>query len=131
MIVADASALVDLLIGSDRARGIAEELTEHAPVVAPVLVDAEVAGQLRRYERRGELGEERAGRALAQLRGLIADPLPARPFLARAWELRHNLTVADAIYVAAAESLSAPLLTCDARLAKGATGISGVRTLLI
>lgn len=42
---------------------------------------------------------------------------PHLPLLARCWELRHNLTVYDASYVALAELLGAPLLTGDARLA--------------
>ncbi len=38
-------------------------------------------------------------------------------FLSRIWELRHNVTAYDAVYVALAETLAATLLTCDARLA--------------
>jgi predicted nucleic acid-binding protein len=32
----------------------------------------------------------------------------------RAWELRHNFTVYDAIYLALAEALGATVVTCDA-----------------
>ena len=35
----------------------------------------------------------------------------------RVWELRHNLTAYDGVFVALAEALGAPLVTCDARLA--------------
>jgi predicted nucleic acid-binding protein len=35
----------------------------------------------------------------------------------RIWTLRQNLTAYDAAYVALAEALDAPLLTCDRRLA--------------
>ena len=38
-------------------------------------------------------------------------------FLPRVWDLRNNLTAYDAIYVALAEVLDAPLLTRDKRLA--------------
>jgi predicted nucleic acid-binding protein len=31
----------------------------------------------------------------------------------RIWELRHNATAYDAAYIALAEALDAPLLTCD------------------
>jgi predicted nucleic acid-binding protein len=41
--------------------------------------------------------------------------------LPRVWELRNNLTAYDAVYVALAEALGAPLLTRDRRLA-GAAG---------
>jgi predicted nucleic acid-binding protein len=37
--------------------------------------------------------------------------------LPRIWELRNNLTAYDAVYVALAEALDAPLLTRDRRLA--------------
>jgi predicted nucleic acid-binding protein len=43
------------------------------------------------------------------------------PLLARCWELRDNLTIYDAAYVALAEALQAPLLTGDRQLAR-ATG---------
>jgi predicted nucleic acid-binding protein len=37
--------------------------------------------------------------------------------LPRVWGLRHNLTAHDAVYVAVAETLDAPLLTRDRRMA--------------
>ena len=44
-----------------------------------------------------------------------------RPLLARCWELRANVTVYDAAYVALAEALDTTLLTGDVRLTR-ATG---------
>jgi len=35
----------------------------------------------------------------------------------RIWELRHTITAYDASYVALAELLDVPLVTCDAKLA--------------
>jgi predicted nucleic acid-binding protein len=37
--------------------------------------------------------------------------------LVRAWHLRDSLSTYDAVYVALAELLDAPLVTCDSRLA--------------
>ena len=36
----------------------------------------------------------------------------------RAWKLRENVTAYDAMYVALAEALDAPMVTCDAPLAR-------------
>ena len=37
--------------------------------------------------------------------------------LRRAWELRDSFTAYDAMYIALAEAIDAPLVTCDAQLA--------------
>jgi len=44
------------------------------------------------------------------------DPIP--PLLAEAWELRHNVTQRDALYVVLARRLGAALWTADGRLAR-------------
>jgi predicted nucleic acid-binding protein len=49
--------------------------------------------------------------------------------LPRIWQLRRNLTACDAAYVALAEGLDAPLITCDQRLA-AAPGL-GVRIIVL
>lgn len=41
------------------------------------------------------------------------------PLLERCWDLRANLTVYAAAYVALAELIDAPLLTADSKLAAG------------
>ena len=69
----------------------------------------------------GHLDVRRAELALTDLQGLRLERAPALALVGRCWELRDNLTVYDAAYVALAEALTAPLLTADARLAK-ATG---------
>jgi predicted nucleic acid-binding protein len=47
----------------------------------------------------------------------------APKFMRRVWDLRHNLSVYDASYVALAESLDTILLTGDERLVRA----SGIR----
>lgn len=123
MIVLDASALLELLlatpIGLDvGARVFAAEETLHAPE----LLDLEVAQVLRRYERSGELTAERAAQAIEDLADLQVQRYPHLPLLARAWQLRANLTAYDAAYVTLAELLEAPLLTCDGRIARAPHG---------
>lgn len=58
---------------------------------------------------------------LRHLSGVSVIRVPPAPLLERMWALRDNVTAHDAAYVALAEVLDAPLITCDARLAT-ATG---------
>jgi predicted nucleic acid-binding protein len=118
VIVVDASVLATAL-GDDgpdgdraRARLRGERLS------APELVDLEVASVLRRQVQGGEVDIRRAALALADLAALPLRRAPHRPLLARCWELRDNLTVYDASYVALAEALDVTLLTGDGRLAR-------------
>ena len=121
MIVVDASALLEALLGTPaagavRARLFAPRETLHAPH----LLDVEVAQVLRRYAAAGEIAPERGRAALADLGDLPLSRYPHEVLLPRVWELRNNLTAYDAVYVALAEALDAPLLTRDRRLAAAA-----------
>jgi predicted nucleic acid-binding protein len=51
------------------------------------------------------------------------------PLRDRAWELRENLTAADALFVALAERLGEPLATKDRRLALAARKHAGIEAL--
>lgn len=118
MIVADASALLELLLGSTRGRAVeAHLLDSDEGVQAPALVDAEVAQALRRMVAAGTL-QEPHGRARLEILGDM--PLHRHlltPLLPRIWQLRDKLTAYDAAYVALAEALECPLLTFDRRIA--------------
>jgi predicted nucleic acid-binding protein len=119
VIVADASALLELLIGTEAAPAVAARLLDPAQTLhAPHLVDVEVAQALRRYAAAGDLSPRQGERALADLRALPLRRYPHAVLLPRAWELRRSVTAYDAVYVALAEALGAPLLTRDARLAR-------------
>jgi len=84
---------------------------------APHLLDLEVAQVLRRYCASGEMDAERGREALRDLADIPINRYPHDVFLPRIWELRPNMTAYDAAYVALAETLPAPLLTRDTRLA--------------
>ena len=130
MIVLDASALLELLLGTKRGRFVAGRVADPAlGLHVPHLVDVEIAQALRRYVRQGELQPEEAFSALQDLRALDLERHAHEPLLDRVWALRANLTAYDAVYLALAEALDAPLLTCDARLAR-APGV-GSRTELV
>lgn len=120
----DASAVVDLLLWTPGAaqRIAARVAREEQRLVAPELLDVEVAQVIRRHERRGALSRSRAEELLGDLRRLPVRRVRHHPLLPRAFELRHNLTMYDSVYVALAEAVDAPLLTRDERLARAVPG---------
>jgi predicted nucleic acid-binding protein len=119
VIVLDASALVELLLNTATGRTIATRIADPAlGLHVPHLADVEVAQALRRYAKDGELDVADAAVALEDLRSLDLQRHAHEPLLERVWELRHNLSAYDAVYVALAEVLDTVLLTCDGRLAR-------------
>jgi predicted nucleic acid-binding protein len=119
VIVIDASALVELLVGgTPRAATLATRvLHANESLHAPHLIDLEIASVLRGLEARGLLSAADATRAIADLAALDIARYAHDLLLPRIWQLRANVTAYDAAYVALAENLGAPLVTCDARLA--------------
>lgn len=121
MKVIDASALVELLLGTPRGLLVAEALEdEEESLHMPHLADVEVAHVLRRLVAIKALPERIAGAAIADLQDLDIDRHAHDPLLERIWELRGNVSAYDAAYLALAEVLEATLLTCDRKLAKAA-----------
>jgi predicted nucleic acid-binding protein len=117
--VVDASALLEVLLQTARARRIEARLFAAGESLhAPHLIDVEVAQVLRRYAAMGAMDAARAEQALRDLDDLPLSRYAHGMFLPRIWSLRDNLTAYDAAYVALAESLPGPLLTCDRRLAR-------------
>ncbi len=117
MIVVDASAILEVLLGTPDGARVAERLfTPGETLHAPHLLDLEVAQVLRRYALAGELDSARGLEALDDLADLPLTRYPHDLLLPRIWELRRNLTAYDAAYVALAEALAAPLVTRDAAL---------------
>jgi predicted nucleic acid-binding protein len=117
VIVLDASAVLELLLRTPTGDRLARRIVGEALAV-PHLVDVEVTQVMRRYERARAISPSRARQVLQDLVDLDAARYPHDVLVARAWQLRANLTAYDAMYVALAEALRATLLTCDARLAR-------------
>lgn len=119
MKVIDASALVELLLGTPRGLQVADALADEAESIhLPHLADVEVAHALRRLVAIKVVTERNAGEAIADLQDLDLDRHAHDPLLERIWELRGNVSAYDAAYLALAEVLGATLLTGDRRLAK-------------
>jgi predicted nucleic acid-binding protein len=124
VIVLDASALVELLLGTEQGRRVAARIADPAlGLHVPHLADIEVAQTLRRYVRDREIDHASATAALDDLHALDLERHAHEPFLERVWELRRNLTAYDAIYIALAEVLDTVVLSCDRRLSR-APGMS-------
>ena len=120
MSVIDASAIVELLLRTETGRRLEQRLLGSGHSLnAPHLLDVEVAQVMRRYVRLGDIDEAR-GRANLDLLAQLPLQRYAHSFLMkRAWQLRDNFTAYDAMYLALAEALDLPLITCDARLSGG------------
>jgi len=118
MIVLDASAAIEWLFQSPAGMKIDRRMfVPSESLHAPHLIDVEVAQVLRRYVRDKTITAQRGQEALQDLRDLPLSRYPHEFLIPRVWELRATLTAYDAVYVALAELLGAPLLTCDGKIA--------------
>jgi predicted nucleic acid-binding protein len=124
MLVVDASAVAELLLGRPAAATVARRFTEHGfDLHAPHLLDIEVLSALRRVVASGNATAARAGEAVVDLLDLPIERYPHDLLVPRVWQLRDNFSAYDATYLALAETLAdetLPLLTADARLARAA-----------
>lgn len=115
MIVVDASAMVEALIAAAPASELFS-LVATQTLAAPHLLDIEVLSALRGLERRRSLDPQEAKDAQETYFALTIHRYEIAPLAERIWSLRHNVSAYDATYIALAEAIDAPLLTCDARL---------------
>lgn len=120
MSVLDTSVVFDFLLGGASAEPITAILEAEGVAAAPDLLVYEILAALRRQVRLGALTPKRATAAVAHIGEVAIELFPTLPLRHRAWELRGNLTAADALFVALAERLGEPLVTRDRGLATAA-----------
>ncbi|HXI11806.1 MAG TPA: type II toxin-antitoxin system VapC family toxin [Thermoanaerobaculia bacterium] len=121
MIVADASAILEILLHTKAASALRDRiLGSDESLHAPELLDLEVLQVIRRYLQTRDIALPRAEEALRDLADLRLERYPHGILLRRIWQLRQNFTSYDAAYVSLAELLDATLITTDARLAASA-----------
>lgn len=113
--------VVDAFVGDPSNIASRTALASETELVAPAILLAEAASALRSMALRGDVSAARARAALREAATLRLTRFPFEPFVDRVWELRENVTVYDAWYLALAETLGVALLTADRRLA-GAPG---------
>lgn len=114
-VVTDASAFVDLLLGSELGAAVERRLARHV-LHAPAHVDAEILSALGRLQRAGSVQADAVETMLSRL---VAAPIQRHPvssLLIGAWARRFGVRLADALYVELATSRDLPLITTDHRL---------------
>jgi predicted nucleic acid-binding protein len=117
--VVDASAVVEMLLRTPVGEKCRERLLAvDESLCAPHLLDVEVAQVIRRFAGRGEITADRGGEALVDLADLPLTRYPHGPLLERVWDLRNSVSAYDAVYLALAEALDAPIVTSDGRIAR-------------
>ncbi len=117
MIVIDASAMVEALVGRDADEALLRAVGGELEV--PHLLDADVISTLRGLQFAGHLSADAAERALRDYFSLTITRHETGPLAGRIWQLSQRFTVRDAAYLALAEALDAPLWTSDPRLTSG------------
>jgi predicted nucleic acid-binding protein len=134
MLVVDASAIIELLLGRPAGALIEQRLRDHGfDLHAPHLLDVELLSALRRLVSAGHASAARAGDAVADFLDLPVERYRHDALAPRIWDLRANFSAYDATYVALAEAITddgAPLLTAAARLAKAASAHTELRVIL-
>lgn len=123
MLVVDASAMAELLLGTPAGRRVTAVVDEQ-PIIAPQLMIAEVGAVLQAWIRGRSLDPGRARAALTDLANLKIHWQDLPPLIADAWDLQGNLSLYDALYVSLARDLSCKLVTCNPRLAHAAPDIA-------
>ncbi len=118
MIVVDASALIEVILRTQAGSVIERRMfapgeTRHAPH----LIDIETTQVVRRYVAKGDLEIKRGREAIRDLAAVSLIRYAHWDLLPRVWAMRDNISAYDAVYIALAEQLDAPLITRDRRLA--------------
>jgi len=120
MIVLDASVVVELLANGPLAESLRRDLTGRTDsFIVPHLLDVEVVSALRNLNADQRIDSHRSEQLLTGLAALRSVRYAHTPLVGRIWELRHNFTAYDAVYIALAEATDSVLYTCDAKLCKG------------
>jgi predicted nucleic acid-binding protein len=121
--VIDCSALVRALADeSVKGEAVRSRLADELALAAPSLLDYELMSALLGMMRGGKLTPRQMARVINSYKALNVARHETLIMWERVRELNHNLSAYDAQYVALAEALDLPLVTCDARIARSGAG---------
>ena len=120
MIVVDASVVAEVINpAGQRHANVRARIGPEPDWVAPHLIDIEVMSALRKAHRTLQVIDATQFEQLVGLYGQLAIRRVGHLLLLdRIRELSHNYTAYDAAYLALAEALRCPLVTCDGKLAR-------------
>ncbi len=117
-LVLDASVAVELFLRGREPDPALRRRVLTGSAAAPELLDLEVCSVVRKMVIRKQISVAEATEALRDIRDSPVMRVAHRHLVNRVWELRDNITAYDASYVALAEVVDAPLITCDARMSR-------------
>ena len=120
-VVLDASAMVTMLVGGNQGRPIVDRL-RGTSVHVPAHFDTEVLSALGRLQQAGDVSQAAVGQSLERLAAAPFQRHLLAPLLSAAWQLRQNLRLVDALYVALAAEIDATIITMDRGLSVAAPG---------
>lgn len=122
--ILDTSVLYDLVVDGPRHVGTANFLSHLVSVVAPDLIEVEIASALTRSVRRGYLSQSDALASYALAQRMMPEIDPSGPLMDRAFALSLELShpTPDCVFLALAERRNDMMATADARLVRKLAG---------
>ena len=124
MIVLDTGVLVAALLGAVLPLEISERAADGA--LAQDVVIFEALSVMRRLDERREVPTAALQQAVEDLERFPLIFESSMGLRRVAWQLRKNITAADALFVSLAKEIGVPLATTDARLVKSARKHAGI-----
>jgi predicted nucleic acid-binding protein len=124
MPVVDTSVIMTVMLSEPRAAKVEQWLESATDLHAPDFLQIEVVNALISARRRDRIDEEGVCRAFNELEELPFVFHSSERFLRRGMDicLRHHRRRYDALFIALAEQLEDPLVTCDRALVQGLKG---------
>ena len=121
-LVVDASAMVDVLVGSPIADEVVEALRD-SELHVPAHFDAEILSALGRLQRAGSLSPRQVATRLGRVTEAPIQRQPLPPLLAGAWSRRSNLRLVDALYVELASQMGTSVASTDRGLSRASATV--------
>jgi predicted nucleic acid-binding protein len=114
-VVVDASAFVDLLVNPSLGSAVRQRI-QGCDLYVPYHFTAEVFSAIGRLRRAEALSDHEVNHCLTTLNSTHLQQIDNRTVIEKAWLLRYQFSLKDALYIALSYSLTMPLITTDKKL---------------